>query len=101
MVSALWLRQTVRVTQVNAGELTRRMGAAVSWMDKMWVMLCCANSSLSRASGERKVVKVISHISLSPITILYIKFPIQIKKFQSNDDPPPPLNSPKQIWPYG
>lgn len=39
------------------------MGAAVSWIDSMWVMLCCANSSLSRASADHKENKEISNIA--------------------------------------
>lgn len=39
-------------TQGHEQALTSRMGAAVSWMDRIWVMLCCASSSLSRASVE-------------------------------------------------
>lgn len=76
------------------------MGAAVSWMDKMWVMLCCANSSLSRASADRKENREISHIPLHPITIHNMKVPTQIKTFLPNNNPPP-LKSSKQMWPYG
>lgn len=60
--------------RINAGEghmgryktqirqLTSRMGAAVSWMDRMWVMLCCAKSSLSRASVDHKENREISNV---------------------------------------
>lgn len=37
----------------RGAHLTSRTGAAVSWMDRMWVMLCCINRSLSRASVDR------------------------------------------------
>lgn len=54
--------KTVKVTEVRRGELTPRMGAAVSWMDKMWVMLHWASSSLSRASANTIPQTLSNHI---------------------------------------
>lgn len=58
------------VTGYTGNHLTSRMSPAESWMDRMWLMLCCTSSFSSPASVHQRKRWHLAHL-LHPIYIKY------------------------------
>lgn len=85
---------------VRAGShLTSRMGTAVSWMDRMWLMLCCASSFSSCASANQRRRWPLEN--LLPSIYIQCSWKTNANLGIFHPTTAPSLNCPRQTWPSG